>query len=389
MADFKKALAPTKKKGATEAQFAAAQSAAAEVDKALGRASALAKESREHGSWVSGVRNKLATDRRAIDARQIAVAVARQKARIGDAQNALTASLAKLKAKNVPDSDFKQAEASVSRIEKLLDGGKDLESKDSGYRSYAAKVSRELGQASRRIDAQWAEVGLERAKAEIEPARADLVRASKALRGKPTQEQFAEARSAAFVVQKLLEKFGHLESKSRAFRQYADGAREAVVDLQRRRVELERVLVTDAVKSLWDKGVSDASFVAVETVIKKAEDVLEQGKSLEKDRKYAGYVREVKKRFRDARAKADARKLEVEVARQKATIQAARSDLQKALRPLQRRSPTGAQFAEARTAAIVFQKTLESSSTKDRKLAQYVNDQKTWLKAATRGDRHA
>lgn len=369
--------------------FERARSAVTAVNEAIQRGQPLAKEYPAHKRYLAEAKARLTREEKKIHELEIDAAVADRKAQVEGADRALASALSNLKGKDVPDARFQKAEAAAVRLEKVLSEGKNLETEHAAYRSFASKTRAKLQKARKRIDTQWSEVGLSRLKAEVEPARSDLAQAAKPLKRKrPTEAQLAEARNAAIIVEKLLERYDGLSTKNTALGRYIREVKAALLDvqvnLQRRRVEEARAAVEAAVAPLQRRGASNERFTVAERAVKDAEEVVAAGKELEVDRDYRAYAREVRRQLRDVRTRLADRRTELAVERHESAIKAARKDLLRALGLVKRRAPTDDHFDEAKTAATVVEKTLDQADTKDAKLARYVLDQRRWLAAARR-----
>jgi len=215
----------------TPAEFAAVRDAAAKVKK-------LADDSRQFGAqdakFAAYVKQTDAAVAQALllaDERETTIAVDKQKAAL-DAARAALKTAAGAVGKDATDDQFKEVDTATAELNKLLDAGKPLEAKSKPYAAEAGKVRAELAATKKKIDEQWTATGLARLKGEIEPQFKDLQAAAKPLRGKPTAEQLAEAKTAAIVVRGLVEKFQPEAQRSQAFGQYVEQVRRTLVDVE-------------------------------------------------------------------------------------------------------------------------------------------------------------
>jgi hypothetical protein len=368
--------------------FEAARAAADELEKLLAVGQPFATQDQKYASFLAETKDALARHRKELDDRSTAIAVDRQKTALAESRRVLDTAVAPLVTKGVSDAQFDAAERATSALSKLLQEGAALESRDKAYREYAGSAREDLKLARTRIDALWSETGLARLKAELEPLRADLVHAAQMLKTKkPAPEQLDEARTVAIVVQKLLEKFQTATARSPLALKYVgevkDALTEVEVDLQRRSVEAAREVVNAATQALGKRGAGEEAFKAAGDAIQEAQRVLAAGARLEReDRAYQTYATDVKKRLREIESTFSARRLELEVARQRAALDTARADLTRALKNLERRAPTDGHFEEAGSAAIVLEKELETMTTKDAALAAYLREMKTLAKTS-------
>lgn len=375
-------------KQASAKDFEEARAASLQLEKQLARGQPFVSQDEKYASYLGDMKATLAKHRKAIDDRATLLAVEKQRAQVEDGRRALATAMTALGGKQVSDAQFESADKAAGGLAKLLGEGKELEGKDKAYRTYADQAQDELRQARKRIDTLWGQTGLARLKAEIEPARADLVQAARAISAKrPTEDQLAEARTAAIVVRKLIEKFQPQAARSHEFGQYVGEVKKTLVEvevnLQRRMVEPARDAVAAALKALSDSKAGEEAFKKVEGTLKEAQQVLRDGERLEKDdRAYATLASEVRKRLQEGEARISGRRVEIAVARQRSELESARTDLTRALANLERRAPSDEQFDEAKTAAIVLEKTLETAKANDATLAKLVADGRWLLKTA-------
>jgi hypothetical protein len=380
---FDVAARRTEEPKASPKEFQEARAAATDFEKVIAGGQSFAAQDAKYAAHLTELKTALAERRKAIDERELHIAVQKQKALIDESRGAFSTALATLDNPKPTDAQLDVADAAATKLTKLLDEGRALERSDKDYRAFAELARDQISKGRKRIETVWGETGLANLKAEIDPVRADLVQASKAIHGKnPTTEQLAEARTAAIVLRKLVDKNQTRTSGSKPAAEYMVGVRkllaETEVELFRRRVEPARDRVNEAMKAIAARDVADEAFVAAESTLKEAEQILKEGEPLEKDdRGYATFAQETRKRFAEAKGKITARKSEVEAGRVKSALEGAKRDLERAIRALDRRAPTDEQFGEAKSAAIVLEKTLETSHPKDAALVAYLRTAKS------------
>jgi hypothetical protein len=374
-------------KGAELKDFDGARSAVARVEQELAKGQTFVAQDSNYAGYAKGVTAALTSHRTTLDDQWVKIGVEKHKANVEEKRRALSAAIDALSNKNATDAQFEGADKAMTALAKILDEGKSLE-KDSGYRGYAEKAREEIRQAKKKIDALWAEVGVARLKAEIEPAREALAEAGRALRsGKANADQVAEARTAAIVVRKLLEKIQQRTISDAGFAQYLADVKKALlevdVDLQRRNVDAARESLSAALKATSAANAGEETLKAAIDGIEQVRKVLKEGEAFARaNPAYATWAQDVSERLKDAEAGIATRRQDLEYVRQRAAYESARNDLTKALRGIERRGATDEQFDEVKTAIIVLEKTLETERPKDQRLVKYVSDLRTLLKNA-------
>jgi hypothetical protein len=306
--------------------FDAARAAAKELRKALADSKPFAGQDAKFAAYLKDTEATLDKTEKAIDDRWVLLSADKHKAQVEDARKALTAALGAL-GKGATDAQFKEADEAIAALSKLLEDGKALEAGEKGYRAYAEQSRAEVARAKKQMDAAWTETGLERLKAEIEPAYKDLLAAGKPVKAKkPTAEQLAEARTAAIVVSKLLEKFKAEAERSQAFGQYVKEVRAALVEvevqLQLRALDAATADVKQSLRPLERKAPTDEQFDVAKSALLVLEKTLETVHA--KDPVMAPYAFDARKLLKDAREVVTRRRVEVDVEAQKARVEAAR-----------------------------------------------------------------
>lgn len=391
VADLDGSLEALRVAGIGQKEFDRAHRASATLEAELSKAQPLASQDEKFARHLTETRARLLRAKEEIEARQTQVAVQGQLSRLEAAKKKLDAALPPLAGKEVADAQFDAADRAATELEKALEAGRALEPKDKSYRTQATEMTESARRARKTIEERWGEAGLSRLRAELGPAHEDLTRASRALAGRsPSAEVVAEARTAAIVVQKLLEKSAHLAKRGRAVAQYLGEVEKTLlgvqVDLQRRQLEPARSAVAESLRGLSGRAAEEKQFLEADQTVHRAREILREGEGLEKrDGGYAGHAREVKRSLDEASARIVARRAEVERDRQRATVEKARAELSRALMIIERRAPTQEQFEEANTAAIVLEKTLEASAgIKDRDFQSYLGQMRSVLQASRR-----
>ncbi len=368
--------------------FIRARAAALEVKKALESGRTLAAQNAKYAAQVKTAEAELAKQARTIDERELRIKVAQQSAALEQAKNALDHALDQLQGKDIEDARYQQAESAAASLRDLLASGKPLEASDKTYRAQAAKLGAFVRDAKKRIDAEWSAAGLARLKAEIEPARAELAQAARAMKGKqPTEDQRALARNAAIIVEKLLERFRPLASKSPAFAKYVSEVEAALVavqvELQRRGVEEARAAVEKSLATLRGPNPSDVHFEEANASMAAFEKTIDS--AVKKDAEFSRWLQDQKGWLERSRRDVGERRTAVEVHRQKEEVRAARDAVASAMRRIQGRRPKDEEFDEAKNALAVLDQTIAKSKAvahKDAAFGKYLAEAKDALKRA-------
>lgn len=305
--------------------FDDARAAAAALKKGVEEARQFAKQDEKFASYLGTVDATVARQEKAIDDRWVLLSADKHRVLVQQSRDALTASMVGLD-KGATDAQFAEAGRAAALLSTRLDEGKPLE-KEKGYRADAERARSELAQAKKRIDQLMGATILERLKSEIEPAHKDLVAAAKAVRVRnPSADQLAEARTAAVVVRKLVEKFEPQGALSQAFGQYLTTVKktlvEVEVELSRRGLDSARKDLTAALKNLEKKEPTDEQFEEAKTALVVLEKTFETVN--QKEPALEPYVYEARGLIKTGRTTIDKRRIEVDVQRQRAKVEEAR-----------------------------------------------------------------
>lgn len=366
-------------KDAGPKDFEATRAAVEALKKALEVARPFGKQDQPFATYLADTDGKVARQEKAIDDRAAALLVEKQRPLLEESRKALTAAMAAM-GKDASDAQFEAADHASTALAKRLEEGKALEPKDKTYRADADRARAEAAQAKKKMDELWSATGLARLKAQIEPARKDLVSAGKAVRArKPTPDQLAEARTAAIVVRKLIEKFQPEAARSQAFAQYVGEVEanlvEVEVELQKRSLEAVRADVAQALKNLEKKDPTDEIFAEARTALSVLEKTLETVHK--KDPALVQPAIDARAELTLGKKRVDELWSATSLARLKTEIEPARKDLAAAGKAARSRKPTADQLAEAKTATLVVRKLIEKyqpEAGKNQAFAQYVGD---------------
>lgn len=307
-------------------EFEAALAEIASLRKQVGESRQFAKEDPKFATYLTELEAMMTKREKAIDVRATGLLVAKQKGQLDEARKDFTAAMGPL-AKTSTDEQFKAADFAINAVNKRLEEGKALEGKDAKYGAEAAKVRVEVAAAKTKMDALWSETGITRLKAEIEPARKDLQASVKGVRPrKPTPDALAEARTAAIVVRKLLEKFEPEAKRSAEFAKYCDEVRALLVDVEgelaKKAIEAATNDVNQALKVIAKNNPPDEAFEESNSAINILEKTIAPINA--KDPTLGPFVFDAKALIRDAKASTNKRRIEIDVGRQKDKVEAER-----------------------------------------------------------------
>jgi hypothetical protein len=353
------AMGKVQAKEAGAADFAAARDQAAAVKKVLDGSRELGKQDPGFAAFVTQTDAALVQKLKAVDDRELGVAVEAQRAKLSPARDGLKTALGSIQ-KGASDDAFHAGDAAAAAVAKSLDEGKALEAKSPAYRGDADKARAELAAAKKKMEDAFSATGLVKLKGEIDPSYKDLLAAAKPLRGKPSAEQIAEAKTATLVVRKLVEKFGPEAAHSAAFGAYLDGVKKTLADtetdIEKRSLAAAERDVANAQKAVQGKEPSDDQFkelAAAVNILDKTLGGVHQDEPL-----MAASVKEAQLALKDARAVAAKRRLEVDSDREKKTLAGAQKDVTNARGAVEKKDPADGAFAELSSAINVLEKTL-------------------------------
>lgn len=360
--------------------FEDVRTAAAAVKQAVNASREFAPQDKGFASFLAETDAFVAKTEKAAGDKWAQVEGAKHRARVEEARAAFTKAMGPISEK-ATDEQFAAADTAGKALSKLLDEGQPLESKDKGYGAFAAKARAELDAGKKKADAAWSQTGLTRLKAEVEPTAKDLKAAVKVVRAKkPTDEQLAEARTVAIVARKLLEKFQAEAERSEAFGKYVDGVRADLVEVE---AQLTLRAVDTAVKDLRQalvklekKSASDDDFKVADSALLVLDKTLEPLSA--KDPLVGKAVADAQAWQREGKATIARRRAEVDAAAQLAALAIALKDFRQALVKLEKKAPADDDFAVAKSALLVLDKTLEPMDPKNPLVSGAVADAKAW-----------
>ncbi len=336
-------------KGAAPKDIEDARASVAAVKKLLKEARPFAKDDPTFASYLAQTEESVSQKEKALDDRWTLLAVDKHRAVLEERRQGLSKSMAGLTTA-ATDAQFEEADRAAASLSKLIDEGAAFEPRDKTYRGVAEKARAELTQAKKKLEELISGSGLARLTSQIDPARQDLANAAKALRAKkPTEEQLAEAKTAAFVVRKLVEKFQPQAARSEAFGKYVADVTaklmEVEVNLQQRALDSARGEIAQAVKNLERRDATDDQFAELNTAITVMEKTMEDVHK--KEPTIAARLYDAKKQIAEARATLSRRRIEVDVERQRRKVKEAMQLAEAAVKELQQPSLAAESFPPA------------------------------------------
>ncbi|MBN1210782.1 MAG: hypothetical protein JXB05_38395 [Myxococcaceae bacterium] len=358
-----------------------ARAAVAAVKQLAEESRPLTKQDAQFAAYLTEVDATIARHEKTIDERWLEQSAQKQRGLLDESREALSTALAEL-GKAWSDEKFGAADKAAAALQKQIEEGKPLEARDKAYRAEAEKARAELAQAKRQMEALVAAAGVSRVKAEMGPAHDELVAAAKALRArKPTSEQLAEAKTAAFVVRKLVEKYESHAARSQAIGQYLAEVKNTLVEveiaLQIRGLDAARAEVMQALRNLEKRAPTDEQFEEANTALTVLAKTLETVHA--RNPAISGAAAEARQLLKDGRAAIERRRYEVDLQRQRAKVGEARKSAADLVTQIQKEKPSEAQLQEAENAVKQIGVLLEAGAhfvKKDRDYAQYAKETK-------------
>ncbi|MFP2910640.1 hypothetical protein ACLESD_37485, partial [Pyxidicoccus sp. 3LFB2] len=358
-----------------------ARAAVQSVRKLTEEGKSLANQDPKFAAYLTEVEATLNRHEKSIDERWLQVSAQKQRGLLDESRKGLSTALAEL-GKAWSDEKFSAADKATVALQKQLDEGKPLEERDRAYRAEAEKARAEITQARRRMDELVVQAGVSRVKVEMGPAHEELLAAAKALRArKPTPEQLAEAKTAAFVVRKLVEKYEPQAARSQPIGQYLGEVKNTLVEvevaLQVRSLDAARADVMQALRNVEKRSATAEQFEEAKTALVVLEKTLETVHA--KNPAVSPTAVESRQLLRDGRATLERRRYEVDLQQQRVKVDEARKNAAALVTQVQKDKPTEAQLQEAENAIKQIGVVLEAGAPftkKDRDYAQYARETK-------------
>ncbi|HYI00154.1 hypothetical protein [Hyalangium sp.] len=358
-----------------------ARAAVAAVKQMAEESRSLTKQDPKFAAYLTEVDATVARHQKTIDERWLELSAQKQRGLLDESRKALSTALAEL-GKAWSDEKFGATDKAAAALQKQLEEGKPLEARDKAYRAEAEKARAEIAQAKRQMEELVVAAGVSRVKVELGPAQEELVAAAKALRArKPTSEQLAEAKTAAFVVRKLVEKYEPQAGRSQAIGQYLTEVKNTLVEvevaLQVRSLEAARAEVMQALRNLEKRAPTDEQFEEANTALTVLAKTLETVHA--RNPAISGAAADARQLLKDGRAAIEKRRYEVDLQRQRAKVDEARKSAAALVTQIQKEKPSEAQLQEADNAVKQIGVVLEAGVQfvrKDRDYAQYAKETK-------------
>jgi hypothetical protein len=358
-----------------------ARAAVAAVKQMAEESRSLTKQDPKFAAYLTEVDATVARHQKTIDERWLELSAQKQRGLLDESRKALSTALAEL-GKAWSDEKFGATDKAAAALQKQLEEGKPLEARDKAYRAEAEKARAEIAQAKRQMEELVVAAGVSRIKVEMGPAQDELVAAAKALRArKPTSEQLAEAKTAAFVVRKLMEKYEPQAGRSQAIGQYLAEVKNTLVEvevaLQVRSLEAARAEVMQALRNLEKRAPTDEQFEEANTALTVLAKTLETVHA--RNPAISGAAADARQLIKDGRAAIEKRRYEVDLQRQRAKVDEARKSAAALVTQIQKEKPSETQLQEAENAVKQIGVVLEAGAQfvkKDRDYGQYAKETK-------------
>ncbi|NTX33257.1 hypothetical protein HUA78_02285 [Myxococcus sp. CA033] len=332
-------------------------------------------------SYLTDVEATVARHRKTLDERWLQLSAQKQRGLLDASRKSLASALADL-GKAWSDEKFTAADKATAALQKQLEEGKPLEVQDKAYRADADKARAEVTQARRQMDESVVQAGVSRVKVELEPAHEELRASAKALRVKrPTPEQLAEAKTAAFVGRKLVDKYEPQAARSQAIGQYLAEVKNTLVEvevvLQVRTLDAARAEVMQALRNIEKRAATAEQFEEAKTALVVLEKTLETVHA--KNPAISPAAADARQLLRDGRATMERRRYEVDLQQQRVKVDEARKNAAALVIQIQKETPSPAQLQEAENAVKQIGAVLEVGAPfvkKDRDYALYAKETK-------------
>ncbi|HLL55812.1 MAG TPA: hypothetical protein VK447_19780, partial [Myxococcaceae bacterium] len=196
-----------------------------------------------------------------------------------------------------------------------------------------------------------------------------------------TPEQLAEAKTAAFVVRKLVEKYEPQAARSQAIGQYLAEVKNTLVEvevaLQVRSLDVARAEVLQALRNVEKRAATAEQFEEAKTALVVLEKTLETVHA--KNPAISGAAADARQLLKDGRATMERRRYEVDLLQQRAKVDEARKNAAALVTQVQKEPPSQTQLQEAENAIKQIGVVLEAGAhfvKKDRDYALYAKETK-------------
>jgi len=367
-------VARTERKDASPKDFDDARAALADLKKALEPARQFGKDDAAFARYLTDTDAAAARADKSIEDRWTLRAVDAHRAKVESSRQMLAAAMAAL-VKNGSDAQFSAADQAANDLSKLLDAGKAMEPRDKTYAGVAEGARADISDSRKKMEQLMSTAALDRLKSEIEPAHKDLQAALKTIRGhKPTDEQLAETKTAAFVVRKLVEKYQPQAARSKPFAEYLTQVQATLADvdgeLLRRDITGVKGDVVKALRNIERRDATDDQFAELNTALTVMEKTLEPfAKRIPSS--VVAEVADARQLLRDARTTMTKRRGEVDLQRMRTKVQEAKKSTEAVVAKIQEATAGEPQLKDAEEALKQLKAVLDEGAPFVRKDHDY------------------
>lgn len=371
-------------------QLESAREEITEVRVLVAQGRPLVRQDPKLGTYLDSVDASATKQEKAVGDRWLQLSADKQRELLAEASQGLSAALTEL-ATGFTDERFAAADKAIAVLSRRLAEGKPLEEKERAYRAEADKARAALLQARTKTEDSVANAGVSRVKAEVDAPFSELMTSVKTLRsGKPSPEQLSEAKTATFVVRKLVEKYDPQSARSPPIAQYLSKVRdvlnEAEVVLQLKALQVARADVNGALRALAKRLPSEDEFAEAKASVVVLEKSLET--TTGRDDKLAASVADARQAVKDSRAEIEKRRYQVDLTLQRVKADDLRKAAAALVAQLAKEKATDAQMADAEKAVRDASAALQAGSSFIKKDSDYaIFDQETKAKLAELNER--
>jgi hypothetical protein len=333
------------------------------VEKLLVESAGLAAKDLKYAKYSGGIKAEVDAAKARISARQIEVAVAKQKGEIEAARISLNEAIFRLNQATVADGEFTAATEAVGMVDKVLTAAEPLTPKDREFSKYVLDQRRGLQTAKAKIDQRKFEVDVALQKAKVNEGLANLKQATVRLFEPP---EFTAAETAVSELEKVLDAGEAFSAKDRNYAKFALEARRTAVNSRRRikdrfeqvTVDNQKAKVSAALETMRTALDPLEGFSPGEELFKAAADsidavnkALEEGVQLENTvGRYKEWTVEPRKKVVAAQERMEKRRAQIAVRERKLLIDDAFGALRTALNGAKKKDSTTDNVKEAENA---------------------------------------
>ena len=369
------------------------------VDKALTDGKAFETD-RGYAAFAKQAHARVKTARASIDTARKNMALNAQRAKLETASTNAATRITDLD-KLTEDSAFTAASQAVSELQRALEQGKPLESKDPKYATQASTLRKSIAAHNKTIDAKKKQVAVTAQKSKTDTAATAAGEAVKKLDTATDDASFGAASDAIDTLKAVLDEGKPVEKKDSAYLKHATTVRqqattfEKTIETKKKQVALTAAkakidaaakTAEDAVKKL-DTATDDASFAAAAAAVATLKKALEDGKPAEKT--ITAYLKHATAARRTASAfdKTIATKQkQVAFTSAKSALDAAAATASEAVKKLDT-ATDDASFTAATDAVAALRRALEQGKPTESKDIAYLKHSTTVRRAASDHER--